>query len=79
MLEEEVLKIEIKWHEENRGMTDSEDYEKGFIAGLRQALILIAAQHRVQADGAGTNGVFFNPTIGIETPDPFEDDNTPRR
>lgn len=47
----EIIEQEIKWCEEHRGM-NSEEFENGFIAGLKQALFLInAAQQGVQSDG----------------------------
>jgi hypothetical protein len=36
------------------------------------------AQHSVKWIG-GTQGVFFNPSIGVETPDPFDKDDHANR
>ena len=41
-------------------------------------LVEYEAQQSVQRIG-GTRSIFFNPTIGAETPDPFEQDDTANR
>jgi hypothetical protein len=36
----DVIKQELDWHEQHRGMMP-EDYERGFLAGLKQVMILV--------------------------------------
>ena len=45
----EMIEKEINWHENNRGMGDTEDYENGFLAGLGQALYLLQEIDKIKA------------------------------
>ena len=50
---ESAIEQEIEWHEKNKGKSGKGfDFEDGFIAGLRQALMFEKIKQEVETDAA---------------------------
>ena len=57
MADSEVIKTvlrDINWHEDNRGISGkSEDFEDGFLEGMRQVVVLLRKCEEIDVAEAG--------------------------
>ena len=65
-MDAKVIEAEIKWCEENKGAMP-EEYSRGFIAGLKQAIYLIrAANQRVMLSEQVNKIACVHPWVELE-------------